>query len=393
MPRVITAPYFLGLSGHEWKASPGRYSFKRGQTWLHRNTPPTWRNTSPQQRVNQANKAATQAFSSITDQQRLSWSVWAPSLQKQHLWLTRDYSDREAFIRTNLLRDLNDDPIINSAPLIPAKTCSISLDSLIFLRQQPGLLITFTHDHPVFDTHYFLVRVSKSFPSAQRKAQPRDYRYAGDVSQFSFVPVQQSPQTVFFPYTPLQHDDLKYLWTKIIPLSPDYAPGPERYSHLQLSSLDFVYYYDSGTYITYNPSTLELYFFINSNHVATLYQNGNLYLLGETIQYDPSDSTLARDSIYFSSPELQLRFAVKTRSSPAWHTCFSLDDSGNLLVYGEVYEASAPTSEPEDFLFHPYRNPSYLQFSTDKTTASLRFNLEPTPQNALLLKEVYENAL
>lgn len=393
MPRVITSPPFAGLSGHEYKGSPGRFSFKKGQTWLHKNTPPTWRNSPSQQQVNHANKSATLAFGSITDLQRKSWSVWAPTLQKQHLWITRDYSDRDAFIRTNLLRYLNEDPIATSAPLIPAKTTIASLTSVVFLRSQPGLLITFSHNHPTLEDYYFLIRASKSFPSAQRKAQPRDYRYAGDVTQLSFVPVQQSPQHVFFPYTPIQHNDLEYIWIKITPLSPDYAPGPDRYSHLQLNSLDYLYYYDSGTYISYHPELSELRFFINSTHIATLYQNGNLYLKGESIQYDPSDSTLARDSIYYSTSEMQLRFAVKTRSSPAWHTCFSFDDSGNLLLYGELYEYSAPTSETEELLFHPSRNPSFLQLSCDKEYAALRFNREPSPQNVLLLKEVYENVL
>lgn len=393
MPRVIPASGIRGLSGHEYPGSPGRYSFKKGKTWLHKNTPPTWRNSPSQQLVNLANKTATQAFTTITDQQRDTWKVFSNTIKKQHMWITQSYTDREAFIRTNILRLLNDDPIATVAPLIPANTFSTEITSVVYLRSQPSLLLSFSHDYPDLDTHFFLIRASKSFPSAQRKAQKRDYRYAGDVLHFSFAPVQPSPQTVYFPVTPLNHNDLEYISIRILALSSDYAPGQLYTLHLQLNSLDYLYYYDSGTYIIYNSITSELHFYVNSTHAATLYQNGNLYLKGEIIQYDPSASTLARDSIYFAPLATELRFAIKTRSAPAHKTGFALDGSGNLLVYGEVQEFSAPTSEPEELLFHPYRNPSYLSLSADKEFSAMRFNIEPSPQNTLLLREVFEHII
>lgn len=393
MPRVILASGIRGLSGHEYPGSPGRYSFKKGKTWLHKNTPPTWRNSPAQQRVNLANKMSTQAFTSMTDEQRDTWKVFATTLKKQHLWITRSYTDREAFIRTNILRLLNDDPIANSAPLIPAKNYFAALTSVVYLRSQPSLMVTFSHDYPDLDTPFFLIRASTSFPSAQRKAQKREYRFAGDVHHSSFAPVQPSPQTVFLPVTPLTHNDHEYIYIKIQVLTSDYSPGKTYTLSTQLNSLDYLYYYDSGTYIIYNSATSELYFYVNFAHAATLYQNGNLYLKGEVIQWNPSDATLARDSIYYAPLASELRFAIKTRSAPAWKTGFALDGSGNLLVYGEVQEFSAPTSEPELLLYHPYRNPSYLSFSADKEFAAMRFNIEPTPQNTLLLREVYEHAL
>lgn len=381
------------MSGHEYPGSPGRYSFKKGRTWLHKNTPPTWRNTPAQQRVNLANKTATLAFTSLTDQQRHTWKVFSSTLRKQHMWITQPYTDREAFIRTNVLRFLNDDPIATVAPLIPANTCFIALSSVTYLNQQPSLLITFSHDYPDLDTHFFLIRASISFPSSQRKAQKREYRFAGDVEHFSFAPVQPSPQTVWLPLTPLTHNEAYYIYIKIQALSSDYVPGPEFTLHHQINSLDYLYYYDPGTYVIYDPSTSELHFYVNFAHAATLYQNGNLYLKGEVICWDPADSTLARDSIYYAPMASELRFATKTRAAPAWKTAFALDGSGNLLVYGEVQEFSAPTSEPELLLYHPYRNPSYLSLSTDKQFAAMRFNIEPSPQNTLLLREVYENVL
>lgn len=393
MPRVIPGSGMLGISGHQYPGSSGRYSFKKGRTWLHKNTPPTWRNSPAQQRVNLANKAATQAFSSITDLQRDTWKVFSNTLRKQHMWITRPYTDREAFIRTNVLRYLNDDSIATDAPLIPAKSYFSALTSVVYLRSQPSLLVTFTHDYADLDTSFFLIRASKSFPSSQRKAQKREYRYAGDVEHFSFAPVQPSPQTVFLPFTPLTHNDLEYIYIRIQVLTSDYSPGQIYTLHHQLNSLDYLYYYDPGTHISYNSTTNELYFYVNFAHAATLYQNGNLYLKGEIIEYNPSASTLARDSIYYAPLASELRFAIKSRSEPAWKTGFALDDSGNLLVYGEVQEFSAPTSEPEVLLFHPYRNPSYLSLSCDKNYAAMRFNIEPSPQNTLLLREVYEHVL
>ena len=216
MPRVIPGSGISALSGHEYPGSPSRYSFKKGKTWLHKNTPPTWRNSTAQQRVNLANKTATQAFTSITDEQRETWKVFSISLQKQHMWITQNYTDREAFIRTNILRFLNDDPIATTAPLIPANTYIVSLDSVLFLAQQPSMLLTFSHDYPVEEDHFFLIRASISFPSGQRKAQKRDYRYSGDVYNFSFAPVEPSPQSVFLPVTPLSHNDQAYIHIRIL---------------------------------------------------------------------------------------------------------------------------------------------------------------------------------
>lgn len=393
MPRVILASGIRGLSGHEYPGSPGRYSFKKGKTWLHKNTPPTWRNSPAQQRVNLANKMSTQAFTSITNEQRDTWKVFAKTIRKQHLWITQNYTDREAFIRTNILRLLNDDPIATTAPLIPAKNYFTALTSVVYLRPQPSLMVTFSHDYPDLDTSFFLIRASTSFPSAQRKAQKRDYRFAGDVQHFSFAPVQPSPQTVFLPLTPLTHNDQEYIYIRIQVLTSDYSPGKTYTLSTQLNSLDYLYYYDSGTYIIYNSNTSELHFYVNFAHAATLYHNGNLYLAGEVIEHNPTASTLCRDSIYYAPLASELRFATKTRAEPAWRCCFALDASGNLLVYGEIHEFSEPSSEPEPLLFHPYRNPSYLSLSADKEFAAMRFNIEPTPQNTLLLREVYEHAL
>ena len=306
MARVITASGIRGLSGHEYPGSPGRYSFKKGQTWLHKNTPPTWRNSTAQQRVNLANKTATQAFSSISDEQRDTFKVFSTSLKKQHMWISQNYTDREAYLRTNILRFLNDDSLSTAAPLIPSNNTIASLTSVVYLRSQPSLLVTFTHDSSEFDTPFFLIRASISFPSSQRKAQKRDYRYAGDVYNFSFAPVQQSPQSVFLPVTPLSHNDLAYIHIRIQALSSDYYPGQIYTMKTQLNSLDYLYYYDSGTYISFNSITNELHFYVNFAHAATLYQNGNLYLRGEVIEWAPSDATLARDSIYYAPAALEL---------------------------------------------------------------------------------------
>lgn len=393
MPRVIPGSGISGLSGHEYPGSPGRYSFNKGKTWLHKNTPPTWKNSRAQQRVNLANKTATQAFTSISDELRDTFKVFSSSMQKQHMWITQNYTDREAYIRTNVLRFLNDDSLSTAAPLIPANTFSISLDSVLFLAQQPSMLVTFTHDYPDLEDHFFLIRASISFPSANRKAQKRDYRYAGDVYNYSFAPVQQSPQSVFLPVTPLSHNDLAYIHIRIQALSSDYFPGQTYTMKAQVTFLDYLYYYDATTYILFDPALNEIYFYVNSVHAATLYQNGNLYLKGEIFEWDPGDATLARDSIYYNPLGPDLRFAAKTRTVPAWQTCFALTDSGDLLVYGEVYEFSQPTSESQSLLFHPYRNPSFLSFSCDKQFAAMRFNIEPSPQNALLLREVYEHVI
>jgi hypothetical protein len=393
MARVIPASGIRGLSGHEYPGSPGRYSFNKGKTWLHKNTPPTWRNSPAQQRVNLANKTATLGFTSITDQLRDEFKLFSSSLKKQHMWITQNYTDREAYIRTNVLRFLNDDSLSTAAPLIPANTFTVSLDSVLFLAQQPSMLVTFSHDYPDLQDHFFLLRASISFPSANRAAQKRDYRYAGSVYNYSFAPVQQSPQSVFLPVTPLAHNDQAYIHIRIQALSSDYFPGQIYTMKAQVNFLDYLYYYDSTTYILFDPALNETYFYVNSVHVATLYTNGNLYLKGEVIEWAPSDATLARDSIYYAPASTQLRFAAKTMTVPAWQTCFSFTDTGDLLVYGEVYEFSQPTTESESLLFHPYRNPSYLSFSCDKEFAAMRFNIDPSPQNALLLREVWEHAI
>jgi len=388
MARFTPGPQISQLSGATSKGSQtilyprGRNTFAR----IKRGTP--WRNTTAQRRVTELNRNATTALQSITDEQRDTWKAYAENFTVVHMGVEIPNTDLEMFISTNFHRQLNEEAISPTAPLIQPEAFSLTVLSTTFLNTSPALLISFNHTALDIDNSWFLIRASTSFPSAGRKARKCDYRLCGSMEHYSLFPVQPSPQTCFVPLTPMNHNDPNYIWIACMILSQDYYKGYQFEGQVQLTTQDCLWYASPDHTITFNQSLNTLDVKISGVLIARLFQNGNLSLKGELCEYTPAEAPSAFDYIYFHAATTQIRLAYKTKTTPGFKTILTLDADGNCNLYGELYEFMdlSPYSEP--LYFHPYCNPRKLQVSVDRITPAFIFFVDDAPQNTLHLREV-----
>lgn len=390
MARVIPAPSFKQFSGMPDKAGSTVFYPRRGNTFARIKSTTPYKYTPAQVLLTSYNRIATQAFSHITDEQRDTWKIYAPNFTRIHMGITCPLTDREAYIGVNVHRQINQQPLSHTAPLIPINTFNFSLSDIWSTTSGPGLLFSLTHDALDYDTAWFLCRASLSFPSSNRRARKNEYRLAGSVNHTSFFPVQPSPQQFYFPTTPFAHIQDYFLFVQLMIFSPDYYQGLQLSQSSQVSLQDCIWRYSSTDYIKYNPSPSSIEFYISSTLVSTLFANGTLYISGEVEEFDPSVAPSVYNYISFDVPTSQIRLAYKTNSSPGFKCFMTFDASGNINLYGEIHEFSDLSSLTESNFFHPYVDPRKVQLSCDRVIPSMVFQVDDSPTNALLLREVTE---
>jgi len=336
------------------------------------------------------NRLATQAFSNITDQQRDTWKTYAANFARIHMGQTCPLTDRETFIGVNVQRQINRDSIASVAPLIPINTFNFTLSDVYTLSTGPALQFSITHDCTDYDSSWFLCRASMSFPSSNRNARQNDYRLAGSLNHISFYPVQLSPQAFYFPFTPLPHSFDHFIHIQLMLFSSDYFQGIQLAQQNQLNFQDCLWRHSSTEYIKYTPSPSSLEFIISSVTVATLFQNGSLYLKGELTELDPADAPTVYSYISYHPGTSQIRLAYKTKSTPGFKCFLSIDSTGNLNLYGELEEFCDLSLFTESQYFHPYVNPRKCQMSCDLVIPSFIYQVDDSPTNTLRLMEVTE---
>lgn len=381
------------ISGKEFQGSRFVFYTRNNKTFVRIQRGPTYRHSVPQQTILAAHRAATYAFQNITDFQRKTWLDFSRKQPRSHMGIAYFPSDREAFTATNIYRQLNDDPLTLYAPEVKPPAFSFQLIAVEYCNVQPGIIIEFSHNASVSEAFFFLIRASHSYASNARRARKNDYRLAGSTNHFSFCPVQPSPMRVFIPYTPLAHTEEHYIHISLLLFSSDYFPGQQHPLKIKLSSHPFIWRRDAASYIQLNVELGDLDFFLDSQLKARLHSNGNLSLVGEVVECDPTQAPLSRDLLFQPIASPQHRFSYKTKGIPAWRTAFALDLTGDLFVYGEVQEFFNLGAHQENLFIHPYRTPRKLQISCNLETPAMIYFVDEEPQNTLCLREVREYAL
>jgi len=391
--RALTPPSIDLISGKEFKGSKFVFYTRNNRTFVRIQKGPTYRRTPAQQRITAAHRASTLAFQHITDDQRKTWLAFSRKLPRSHLGISYFPTDLEAFIATNIYRQLNDDPLTNYAPEVEPSAYSFQLIGVEYCNVQPGIIIEFSHTALFPEDFIFLIKASHSYASNNRRARKNDYRLAGSTNHFSFCPLQPSPMRVFIPYTPLSHSDDTYIYIKVLLLSSDYFPGREHAFKIKLSSHPVIWRKDPTSYIELNIELGDLDFYLDSQLKARLHSNGNLSLAGQVVQYEPSEAPPSRDLLFQPISSPQIRFSYKTKAVPAWQTAFALDITGDLFVYGELQEFYNLQLHKENLFIHPHRTPRKLQISCNLETPAMIFFVDEEPNNTLCLMEVREYAL
>lgn len=393
MARVTPAPSFQQFSGKPNKAGSTVFYPRHDKTFARIQNPVPYRYTPAQVLLTGYNRIATQAFSHITDEQRDTWKTYAANFTRVHMGQSIKLTDRECFIGVNCIRQINLDPLALVAPLIPINNFTFTLSDVYSLPSGPGIQFVLTHDCPDIHSSWFLCRASFSFPSSNRNARKADYRLAGSVDHISLYPVQQSPQAFYFPLTTQLHNENFFIHIQIMIFSSDYFQGIQLAAQAQVNTQDCLWRNSATEYIKYNPSPSSLDFVISSTTVAKLFANGNLSLLGAMTELYPADAPAVASYISYHPGTSQIRLAYKTKSSPGFKCYMSIDSSGNVILYGELYEFIDLTSYPETQFFHPYVNPRKCQFSPNKILSAMIYQVDTAPQDILMLREVSENVL
>ena len=168
-------------------------------------------------------KAASEAFSLVTDGERVGWNTFAKLItRKNALGQSYTMSDKGLYVEVNCYRQMDGAAITDTAPAVTGSGTVTGITSLTVSGGNIALI--FAHNAVA---GFFLIEYTAALPGLQKKAQDGDYQLATLVITNSIVAESASPQTFTVATSALKNAIVatNRVGVSVTPLGAGYVAG------------------------------------------------------------------------------------------------------------------------------------------------------------------------
>lgn len=212
------------------------YSVWRGMQVARRHVIPANPSSTSQDAIRAYVSASAKAFQGITAQQKVDWQTFAALYPKRESGVDVIPPAISAFCMVNNWRQIDGEATAAAAPTAKPDFAVTGITSVEIDGAGTGII--FTHSAAVTTSKFVAIKSTGALPSQHKVPFPTDFRMITKVENNTcIVPLAASPQEVVITSTEwwasLAEDD--WAGISIMPLSPEYAPGLEFSSVLQVT--------------------------------------------------------------------------------------------------------------------------------------------------------------